>query len=158
MNERLMRAVLDCMVFAQALINPDGPAGECVVRGSGQQFTIVLSPQVLAEILELPQKLPVKYCVTDAKVIAFLDELMPTCLMIEHVPHVFAHPIDPDDSVYVDLALAAGARMIVSRDRHLLGLNNPEKPWSATFRQRFPDLRVLTVEELLGLLHQQGLK
>ena len=38
MSEHPMRAVLDCMVFAQALINPDGPADECVVRGSEQQF------------------------------------------------------------------------------------------------------------------------
>jgi hypothetical protein len=33
-------------------------------------------------------------------------------------------------------------------------LNNPVKPWSADFRQRFPQLKVLTPEDLLFLLRQ----
>ena len=74
--------------------------------------------------------------------------------MIQDVPHVFDHPIDPDDSGYVDLALATGTKLIVSRDRHLLGLNNPAKPWSAEFRRRFPEFRVLTPEDLLVQLRQ----
>ena len=43
-------------------------------------------------------------------------------------------------------------KLIVSRDRHLLGLNDPKKPWSAEFRSRFPGLQVIVVEELLRQL------
>jgi len=42
----------------------------------------------------------------------------------------------------------------VSRDRHLLNLNNPAKPWSADFRSRFPSLRVFTVEQMLSEIRQ----
>ncbi len=142
------------MVFAQALINPYGPAGECVERGVKNEFVVVLSPYVIAEIEDLPRKLLAKYDVTDAKVVAFLDALLPSCLVVAPVPHVFDHPIDPDDSPYVDLAVAAEARLIVSRDRHLLGLSSPDKPWSAEFRRLFPKVKVLAVEEFLDLLRQ----
>jgi predicted nucleic acid-binding protein len=37
---------------------------------------------------------------------------------IENVPDVYRHPIDEDDSCYVNLAIAAGAKLIVSNDRH----------------------------------------
>jgi putative PIN family toxin of toxin-antitoxin system len=152
MNDAAMRTVLDCMVYAQALLNPRGPAGECLARGAKGEFAIVLSDYVVEEILELPAKLPAKFAITEQKVTFLLDELMPTALLVPDVPHVFDQPVDPDDSAYVDLAVAAGAKLIVSRDRHLLGLIDPRKPWSAEFRRRFPELNVLTVEELLTTL------
>ena len=96
--------------------------------------------------------MPAKFTITDEQVNAFLDELIPTTLLIQNAPHIFDHPIDPDDSPYIDLALASGGNLVVSRDRHLLGLKNPAKPWSADFRRRFPDFKVLTPEELLALL------
>ena len=154
MNDAAMRTVLDCMIYAQGLINPSGPAGECLARGTQGDFTIVLSQHVISEILELPSKLPAKFAITDQKVAALLDAVIPVALLLEVVPHVFDHPIDPDDSAYVDLAVATGAKLIVSRDRHLLGLNDCNKPWSAEFRKRFPELKVLTVNELLALLRK----
>ncbi|HUO10329.1 MAG TPA: putative toxin-antitoxin system toxin component, PIN family [Phycisphaerae bacterium] len=152
MSDGPLHAVLDCMVFAQTLINPRGPAGECIERGSRGEFLIVVSPAIVTEILELPRKLPSKFAITDDKINAFMSELLPSCVVVHQVPHVFDHPIDPDDSPYVDLAIAASAELIVSRDRHLLGLNDPRKPWSADFRSRFPSLRIIVVEELLHLL------
>ena len=142
--------VLDCMVYAQALINPASPAGRCVEIGIQGQFTIVLSQYVVSEILELPQKLPPKFAITDARVAEFLEELLPAAHLCDTVPHVFEHPIDPDDSPYVDLALATGANLIVSRDRHLLGLSDAGKPWSDEFRRKYPDFKVLTPELFLA--------
>ena len=71
MNDTAMRTVLDCMVFAQALISPRGPAGECLQRGTKGEFKIVLSPYVISEILELPDKLHPKFTLTDEQVTAF---------------------------------------------------------------------------------------
>lgn len=125
------------------------------MRGARGEFTIILSPQVIAEVLELPLKAPARYAVTDEKVSTFLAALVPSCLSVDLVPHVFDHPIDPDDSGYVDLAIAAGASAIVSRDKHLLGLVDTRKPWSADFRTAYPNLKVVTVEILLDLLRRQ---
>jgi predicted nucleic acid-binding protein len=47
----------------------------------------------------------------------------------------------------VDLAMA---QIIVSRDKHLLGLNNPALDWSGDFRARFPGLRILPPQQFLS--------
>jgi putative PIN family toxin of toxin-antitoxin system len=144
------------MIYAQALINPRGPAGECLVRGSRGEFTIIVSSHVLGEIAELPQKLPPRFAVTNERIAAFLRAVVPATVLIEPVPHVFDHPVDPDDAPYVDLAVAADARLIVSRDRHLLGLMDPAKAWSAEFRRRFPQIQAMVVERLLDALRAKS--
>jgi predicted nucleic acid-binding protein len=65
---------------------------------------------------------------------------------------VFAYTRDPDDAHYVNLALAAGADVIVSRDRDLLDLVAANRPESVEFRRRFPALQILTPEEVLRRL------
>jgi predicted nucleic acid-binding protein len=65
------------------------------------------------------------------------------------IPAVYQHPWDPDDSPYINLALAAGARLIATRDRHLLDLMNATIPESRAFRRRFPELEILRPEQLL---------
>ena len=58
-----------------------------------------------------------------AAVMRFMEELLSLAVNLDTVPSLFEHPIDPKDSVYVNLAIAAGATIIVTRDRHLLALN-----------------------------------
>jgi predicted nucleic acid-binding protein len=60
---------------------------------------------------------------------------------------------DPDDAHYVNLALAADARLIVSRDRDLLDLMDSAKPEAAEFQSRFPALRIL---DPVGFLREIG--
>ena len=70
----------------------------------------------------------------------------------EVVPHIFTLARDPDDSHYVNLALAFDAELIVSRDRDLLDLMNPTFQDGLDFHARFPGLRIFTPEELLRRL------
>jgi len=44
---------------------------------------------------------------------------------------------------YVNLALAADARLIVSRDNDLLDLMDSTKPGAIAFQKQYPSLRVL---------------
>lgn len=48
------RVVFDCVIFTQALINPHGPAGECVKAAESGDYLLHLSPFVLQEVRELP--------------------------------------------------------------------------------------------------------
>ena len=80
----------------------------------------------------------------------FIAELFPRATYVANVPRAFDHPIDPDDSAYVNLAVAVGAKLIVTRDNHLLNLTNPAKPWSADFRKRFPGIRILQPPDYLA--------
>jgi predicted nucleic acid-binding protein len=62
---------------------------------------------------------------------------------MEDFPLVFSYQRDPDDAHYVNLAIAAQAELIVSRDRDLLDLMDPTKPEAADFQRRFPQVRIV---------------
>ncbi len=59
-------------------------------------------------------------------------------------PETFTYQRDPDDAHYVNLALAADAKLIVSRDNDLLDLMDATKPEAAEFQTRYPSLRILS--------------
>ena len=69
--------------------------------------------------------------------------------IITQVPRAFSNMVtawcaagDPDDAHHVNLALAASAELIISRDRDLLDLMDPSRKESVEFRRRFPLLRI----------------
>ncbi|HMD53414.1 MAG TPA: putative toxin-antitoxin system toxin component, PIN family [Phycisphaerae bacterium] len=138
------RVVYDCVVFAQALINPNGPAGECVKRAQAGQISLFVSDYLVREIIELYSRIPARYGVTRRQINDLADQVSLFGTFVWPVPSVYTHPIDPDDSPYVDLAMAANARIIVSRDRHLLNLMDQAKPEGREFKRLFPTIMVVT--------------
>jgi putative PIN family toxin of toxin-antitoxin system len=86
------------------------------------RLLLFVSSYVLEEIRELPQKIKPKLGVTAERVDDFIRDLAKHAQATIDVPPLYNHPIDPDDSHYVNLALATRAQLIVSRDRHLLNL------------------------------------
>jgi uncharacterized protein len=153
MSEASERVVFDCNVFAAGLINPIGSAGECIERVLDGELILFISSFVIGEIRRIPEKeTPRRLGVTDEKVEAILSRLLPICHLVDNPPSVYQHPIDPKDSHYVDLAVASNAKLIVSRDRHLLNLSKPSKPGAMEFIAQFPQLQVLDPAQLLEFL------
>lgn len=74
---------------------------------------------------------------------AFLTDVKKYATLVVDVPDVYQYPIDPKDSHYVNLALAANARLIVSRNNHLLGLMDMSRPEGQSFQKRFSNLTVV---------------
>ena len=146
------RVVFDCVIFAQALISDSGPAAECLELARSGIIRLVLSDYVMTEIRELPAKLPARLMVTSDRVDAFLNDVAPLAEIVSDVPGVYEHPIDPDDSHYVNLAIAAGATLITSRDHHLLALMDQSQPLGRAFRQQFPQIDIIRPEELISRL------
>ena len=72
--------------------------------------------------------------------------------MIDNPPHVFEFPRDPDDAHYIDLAVAAKARLVVSRDEDLLSLRDTGTEAGRDLVARFPELTILTPPEALALV------
>jgi putative PIN family toxin of toxin-antitoxin system len=144
------KVVFDCNIFAQAIMNPLGPAGACLDAALDGRVSLFISDYVLDEIRDIPNKpTPRRLGVTDQKAQSLIALLLELCERIDNPPELFVHPIDPDDSASINLAIAASARLIVSRDRHLLNLNNPAKPWATDFRTRYPLIQVISAERLL---------
>ena len=141
------RVVFDCMVFVQALANDAGPASACFDLVREGRVELCVSPNVLAEVRDvlnrpkLRKKLP---ALTPERAEAFLDDVLGHATLVTDVPHRFRYDRDPKDEPYVNLALAAGARYLASRDKDLLELADDDD-----FLRRFPELTVLDPVSLL---------
>jgi putative PIN family toxin of toxin-antitoxin system len=153
MSNGIERVVFDCNIFAQTLITPLGNAAKCVARVFEGSISLFWSDYVLGEIRRLPEKeTPRRLGVTSEHAERLIARLMPIAHLVPDPPSVFKHPIDPKDSHYVDLAIVCDAKVIVSRDKHLLNLMNPAKPGALEFNARFPGLLVLQPEQLLEMV------
>ncbi len=148
----LLVAVFDCNVYAQALISRNGPAGRIVAAARDRRVGLAVSDYVIREILELPDKLPPRLGVTDVGVDRFVRDLLVFADLMTDVPPVFAYSRDPDDEAYVDLAVAARADYIVTRDKDLLSLAAADTPDGRAFAARFPGLRVVDPVAFLSVL------
>ena len=153
MSEATHRVVFDCNIFAQTLITPAGNAAKCVERVLSGEVRLFWSAYVLREIRAIPdKKTPGRLGVTAERVELLIARLAPIAHLVDDPAAVYQHPTDPKDSHYVNLAVASNAKLIVSRDKHLLNLTNPSKPESSAFKATFPNLVVLQPEQLLELL------
>lgn len=140
------RAVFDCMVFAQALARPAGPAGACVGLATAAVIELVVSDAVTAEVRDVLYRPHLRQGflpVTDEEVDAFLALIPTFTTRIDPVPAVLALARDPKDEKYLNLAVAARADYLVTRDRDLLDLTTGTDPDAAAFRAAAPGVTVL---------------
>jgi putative PIN family toxin of toxin-antitoxin system len=145
-------AVFDCNVYAQALINPRGPAGGSVAAAQWGRVTLFISDYILQEIRELPAKLPPKLDVTSDRVERMIIELAKFARLIESVPEDFQYSRDTDDAHYVNLAIVTKSFLVVSRDRDLLELMSIGNAEGQHLLARYPDFRVVTPPQFLRIL------
>jgi putative PIN family toxin of toxin-antitoxin system len=107
---------------------------------------LCLSPEVLAEVTDVltrPKTQSRFPQLTPERVERFLREVQAKANAFASVPAVFSYPRDPDDEPYLNLALAAGARYLVTWDNDLLDLMDEQTPEGKEFRRCFPDLIIL---------------
>jgi putative PIN family toxin of toxin-antitoxin system len=144
-----VRAVFDCMLFLQAVTNPDGPAFACFRILDEGRLTLCLSPPILAEVRDvlgrprLRKKFP---HLTEDRVEEFLRLAQAAGLVYEDVPELFRYARDPDDEPYINLAIASGADYLVSRDKDLLDLTK-----DPAFRSQYPEISVIDPVAFLAL-------
>lgn len=135
--------VFDCNIFFQSLISGTGPSSECLIRARTGAIRLHISQYVIDELLDVCTRphIQQKFGVTAEQAAAFIQELRSFALLIDQVPSIYVHPHDPDDSHYIDLAVATGSQLIVSRDRHLRLLMDLSRREAQDFHSRFPDIR-----------------
>lgn len=147
-----LKVVFDCNVFLQALANPGGPAGRCVELAITGRLALYISPHVLDEIRDVTSrpKLIAKFRLRPERVDVLLRNLPSVAVVLAKVPEIWVYERDPDDAHYVNLALAAEARLIVSRDNDLPDLVKGSDPASRRLLAIQPDFRVLTPPSFLS--------
>ncbi len=124
----MIRAVLDPGVLISALISQVGaPAGLLEAWASGA-FELVVSDRVLEE-LELVLRRPKFHrWVTEDDIAQFLETLRAHAVVEPDPEAIAAISPDPDDDYLIALAIAAGAHVLVSGDRHLTELTDLRPP------------------------------
>ena len=148
------RVVFDCNVFFQALTSPFGPAARLLELASSRDILLFVSAYAIDEIRDVTSRphIVAKYRL-DASIVAdFIADISSFATYVDSVPHVFDFGRDTDDAHYVDLAFAAHAKLIVSRDKDLLSLRDAATSEGRDFLARFPTLFILTPPEALKLL------
>lgn len=89
---------------------------------------------------------------TDERADRLVETLLRQATLIDAVPHKFSYSRDPKDEPYINLAAAAKADFIVSRDNDLLDLMTGITVECKEFRQRFKPLKVINPVEFLRIV------
>ena len=151
------RAVLDTVVFVQALISGRGHAAGCLQQLRAGRFVLLMSDATFDELRDVPlrPKFRAKYpFVTPDKVAAFVAEIESLAVRIARPAAVFSLPRDRKDEPFIDLAVAAQAQFIVTwNDRHLTYLMKQDTPEGKEFCMRFPQLRILSPADFMALIN-----
>ena len=157
MNGETPGVVFDCNLFLQAAISPRGPAFACLSLVERGSLRLIISPEVLSEardVLNRPELTRKFVTLAPERVARLLADIEGQAVLVRDVPRTVELPHDPKDEPSINLALAAGARYLVSRDHHLLDLMQDEQ-----FRQSHPGLAILTpvafLREIAALQRQR---
>jgi uncharacterized protein len=116
------RAVLDPGVLVSALISPDGPPAQLVSQARDGELELVVSPLLLVELEEVLGREKFRRYVdldTADEYVALLRRESLNAPDPDGPPPLRSD--DPDDDYLVALAHAESA-ILISGDRHLLGL------------------------------------
>lgn len=146
-------AVFDCNVYVQALLGR-GSANRCL-KAVGSTVRLWCSEAILVEVIDVLSRAAVRRKnpdLTDTVALDYIAEIRRVAIVEIVVPKLFSLPSDPDDEMYLNLAIAAKAVFVVTRDKHLLRLMTANDLNSQLFRAAFPEIEVLTPEPFLARL------
>lgn len=153
MPEPIPRVVFDCNVFVQGIANRNSPARKALRLFFDGAFSLFVSEPILREVRdvlsrpEVQRQLP---GINDRMVNAFLTKLEAKAILIMNVPEEYRYERDPDDEMYINLAIVANASYLVSRDQDFLDLMTASTDVARQFRSRFPFLRMMKAADFIA--------
>jgi len=151
------RVVFDCMIYLQAAANESSPAAALLRMMDDSIISLFVSNDILDEVRDVLSRPKIRQKnprITDERVDALLTRLAEQGTLLESVPKHFSYERDPKDEKYINLAVAADAAYLVSRDNDLLDLMREDLVGSKDFRQQFPTLTILNPVAFLRQIEQ----
>ena len=144
MPELTPRVVFDCNLFVQGIANRNSPARKAPRLFFNGDISLFVSEPIIREVREVLNRAEVRKLlpgINDRIVNAFLSKLEAKAILIVNVPEEFHYDRDPDDEMYINLAIVANATYLVSRDKDLLDLMTTSTDVARRFRSRYPGVR-----------------
>jgi putative PIN family toxin of toxin-antitoxin system len=147
-------AVFDAVTFVQSLANPDGPAAACWQRVLAGELHLFTDDPTLAEVADVVSRSKVaRRLAFDAEIAkSFLDDIRKRSTQFLDAPARFSYSRDPKDEPLINLAIAAGAKYLVTWDNDLLDLMQPDSADGIALRLLSANLVILTPPELMRIL------
>lgn len=138
-----MRAVLDTVVFVRGLIKPKNACGRAIFL-NGNKFRLVISKEILIEILEVLRRPEIngKFSSVTVDYKQILDFFSQADVVETfEIPNVSR---DIKDNKFLATAIAANANYLVSEDQDLLVLS------------KYQGVKIITCCEFADILEARG--
>jgi len=150
-----LRVVFDCNSLVQALAFDNSPAAACLRAAETGQIELFVSNVTLKELRRVcgyERVRAISPAMTPLRIDSFVQRLLFHSTRIRRVTRRFEYPRDPADEPYINLAIAAEAHFLVSRDNDLLSLASGFSLPCKQLRRLAPGLKILTPEQFLASL------
>ena len=150
--------VFDCNIYIQIVLNPHGTAKRCydlVDKGEVELFVTQEILEETAEVLSRPKIKKLVPALTKEMIDEFLEDVASKAIVIKNIPEEFEYKRDPDDTIYINLAIVIPADYLISLDKDLLDLMKEKYKESREFMRRYPFIKVLTPKELLEKITEE---
>jgi uncharacterized protein len=121
-----VRAVIDTNVFVAYLLSIRGPGAWLVALWRAQRFDVVISSDLLTELIEVLERPHIKEKIDLQRRIALLYKVRHNAIWTPGKLETTGATSDIDDDMLVSAALEAGAEFIVTWDEALLAQRNYE--------------------------------
>jgi len=157
--DEIVRVIFDCSLFVQAFLNPTSAANRClelVRRGQAQLFVSPATLTELKEVLSRPRILNLLPHIAPEQTDNFLGDVVAHATNLPAVTEKFRFERDPKDAPYLNLAIAADADYLVTRDRDLLDLMIGYSAECKEFRQRFRKIKIIKPEDFIRALEKSA--
>jgi putative PIN family toxin of toxin-antitoxin system len=142
----------------KGIANRNSPARKALRLFFDGAILLFVSEAILREVghvlnrSEVRRQLP---GINDRIVTAFLAKLAAKAILITNVPEEYRYERDPDDEMYINLAIVANASCLVSRDQDLLDLMATPTDVARQFRSRYPFLRIMKAAHFINGMESQ---
>jgi len=153
MSQETPRVVFDCNVFVQGIASRNSPARKALRLVFNGAISLFVSEAIVREVRDVLSRPEVRRQlpgISDRIVNAFLTKLEAKAILITNIPEEYRYERDPDDEMYINLAIVANASYLVSRDQDLLDLMAGSTDVASKFRLRYPFLHIMKTADFVA--------
>lgn len=123
-----MLAVLDSNVLVSAAISTAGPPRQIIDAWIAGRFDLLASPALIDELSDVLARPRFRRWISAETAAEFIAGVEESAVVADDPPEPAPQTPDPDDDYLIALARAGGADYLVSGDRHLTELPDPDPP------------------------------
>ena len=116
-----MRVVVDTNVFISSLLNTEGNPRKVIDLWRFEKITLCLSKEILAEYFAVLGRFGLSEEPEGEELVQLFQKRY-NQVFLTSVPTILAISEDPADNKFIECAVAADAKYIISGDRHPLNL------------------------------------